>query len=411
MADITDLLIPITLDAWRTFELDLAAQPDFFGNAVTTWRAQTPERVLIELDCNSLVLMGVMGHEAIRGGFLAYASEDWLTLRARDTYNTERILATFASCKVTFTGSSGTPATIPANDRVIIKKTGTDITYAVAGPFVVPGSGTITNLDAVCETAGSDGNALTGEITEIQDALNGVTATNTTAAVGVDREGDEPLRTRAALATGPLSPAGPEAAYEYVALTAKRLDGNAVDVTKVKVREDLATGGVTAYYASASGGSVDVGANDIPLPGTVNYAIRLLVRPQGVSYEGFSATVITADIVYTSAVRTKVAQRLGLTADDIKTTVETYLRTFISSNSMPIEGFFTPDLVLPTVGILTQQDIQGLIQEAIRANSDIEAGNPGELLLHSTTVSSGFILFEEGEVLALGTVTGTLEFV
>ena len=404
MADITDLLLPITLDSWREFELDTAA---LLGLPTTAWRAQTPERVLIEIDCRGLGILGATVNPIIRGGFLEYAEGFWLTLRAEDTYNTTRKTATFASAQVTFTGSSGTPYSIPAGDRVIVKKTGTDITYAVPGPFTIPGSGSVSLNDngdpliAVCEVPGTAGNAAAGDISEMQDALPGASVTSTTTAVGIDEEADQDLRVRARLATGPTSPAGPLAAYEYVATTALRADGNPVDVTKVLVKEDVSTGSVIAYYASASGGSVDVGLNVNPDPGTVNYAILRSVRPQGVDYAGYTATVLTSSVTYIAGIRSKVLKAMGLTVQDVKDRINEYVVNYVASTDLPIEGFPLPSPIPGYVGVLPAQDIADLIGEAVRLGSDIEAGVAGQKLVYAITVSTGDILYQEGEVLAL----------
>jgi len=407
VADITDLLIPITVDAWRTFELDAAVT---LGLPTTAWKPQTPERVLIEIDSRSLNLLGIVATEAIRGGFLTYARGAWLTLLASDTFGTERKAATFASCLVTFMSSSSTPHVIPVGDRVIVKKTGTDITYRVDGPFIIPSGpgGIIADLVAVCETAGSSGTAIAGDIAEIQDALIDVAVVNTTTAVGIDEEPDEDLRARARLATGPLSPAGPEAAYEYIATTMLRADGQPVDVTKVKVTEDEDDGNVTAYYASPSGPSVDVGLNMNPQPGDVIYETRRLVVPNGVKYQGFPATALTLNIDYIAAVRSTILRELGLTTDEVKDIVANYLASYIASRDLPIEGFPMVSVLPPYVGILPAQDIADLIGEAVRLNSDIEAGVAGGKLLYAITVSSGDLLYEPGEVAVLGSIVADL---
>lgn len=404
MADITDLLLPISVDVWRTFELNTAVT---LGLPTTAWRPQTPERVLIEIDCRSLNLLGVVVTEAIRGGFLTYARGAWLALYAADTFETTRKTATFASCLVTFTNTD-TPYTIPAGDRLIVKKTGTDITYRVDGPFTIPtgAPGVIAGLTAVCETAGAAGTAIAGEITELQDALIGVSVTNTTTAVGIDEESDEDLRARARLATGPLSPAGPEAAYEYVATTMLRADGQPVDVTKVKVTEDEDDGSVTVYYASASGASVDVGLNMNPQPGDVIYETRRLVVPQGVKYLGFPAVERIVDLTYLAAARGSVLREMGLTVDQVKVKVEQYLAAFFASRHLPIEGYPLITPAPPARGIITAQDFGDLIGEAVRLNSDVEVGIAGGQLLYAISVTSGDVVFQVGEVAVLGTVTG-----
>jgi hypothetical protein len=355
-----------------------------------------------------LNLLGGTVHEAIRGGFLTYARGEWLSLLSEDTFQTPRKLATYASCLVTFTNSTTTPQSIPAGDQIIIKKTGTDVTYRVDGPFTIPGSGSVVGLTAVCEIAGAIGTASAGDIAEMQDALPGISVVSTTTAVGTDEEPDDALRARARLATGPLSPAGAAAAYEYVATAMLRLDGQPVDVTKVLVTEDENDGSVTVYYASASGPSVDVGPNINPVPGEVNYEIRRTVVPNGIAYSGFPATALPCNIVYSAAMRATVLAELGLTEDEVKVLVAGYLAGYFASTDLPIHGFPLTSVVPGFVGILPAQDISDLIGEAVRLNSDIEAGRAGQKLLYAITVSSGDILYALGEVAVLGDVDGTI---
>lgn len=400
MPDIDQLLIPIEVDTWRDEQLDWATD---LGLPTTAWRAQTPERVLIEINARALNLLGGTVYEgAIRGGFLTYARGEWLSLLSEDTYQTPRKAATFASCTVQFTNAGSTPYSIPSGDRIIVKKGGTDITYRVDGPFTIPSLGSSPLLTAVAEVAGSAGSADVGDINELQDALPGpVTVTNTTTAVGLDEELDDALRARARLATGPLSPAGAAAAYEYVATTMLRLDGQPVDVTKVLIIEDENDGSVTAYYASASGPSSDVGLNINPAPGEVNYEIRRAVVPNGIAYSGFSAIQLSASITYTAAVRSSVLQQLGLTLDEVKDRINTYVENYVASVDMPIHGFPLTSVVPGFVGIWPAQDQAEMIGEAVRLNSDIESGIAGQKPVYAITVSSGDILFALGEVLKL----------
>jgi hypothetical protein len=404
MADLDALLIPVDIDTWRTFELNTA---DALGLATTAWRASTPERVIVEINAAALVLLGTVGYEAIRGGFLGYARGEWLTLVAEDTYETVREEASFASATVEFTNVSNTPYPIAAGDRLIIKKFATDVTYAVPGPFVIPSNSTIGGLLATAEIAGEDGSAVIGQISELQDALPGVTVTNTTDAVGLGRETDEDLRSRARLATGPTSPAGPSAAYEYVAKSALRIDGQPVDVNRVALISDINTGSVTAYYASASGPSVDVGPNVNPPQGTVNYEILNKVVPNGIDYQGFSATALPVNFGYEAAVRGNILTELGLQLADLPDLIETYLAAQFSQ--LPIHGFPVITPAPGVFGILTDSDISDWIGESIRLGGDIEAGIPGQKLLYAVNVTGvGIWVFGAGEVPIIGTIAPIL---
>jgi hypothetical protein len=403
MADLDDLLIPIDVDSWRTFELNAAEE---LGFITTTWRNETPERALIEIDSRGLNLLGGVAYEAIRGGFLRYARGAWLTLLASDTFETERRTATYASCYVMLTGSSGIPNSIPAGDRVILKKAGTDITYSVAGPFTIPGNGsTAASLIAVCETVGTAGNAAIGTITELQDALPGVSVVNATAAVAIDDEPDAALQTRARASTGPLSPAGPTNAYEYIAKSAKRLDGTSVDVIKTLIRTDEDTGDVTAYYASASGPSVDVGSNIAPDPGTVNYEILRLVKPNGVKCLGYSAILLPVTLVITAAIRLTHLKTLGLTLDQAEEKTAAYLTTFFKN--LPIEGLPLVVAIPGKVGWLPKSDVSDVVGESIRLGGDVSNGDPGEKVIYSINVGGSDILFAAGEVAGITSITIT----
>jgi uncharacterized phage protein gp47/JayE len=374
------------------YNLGLTAFDTLQPGISTSWRPHTPENVILDWNARMLELLSVLAIEAIRGVYLNYAAGDWLTLRCSDAYETERIGSTFATCLVVLTGSSGTPYTIADGDRFTVRRSGSDVTYAVPGPLTIPGFGGTAAIVVTCDVPGSDGSAAVGEIDTIVDGLIGVTVTNTTAAIGIDLERDEALRRRARLATGPTSPGGPGAAYEYIATSMKLADGTPSPVTKVLLDTDETTRKVTAYYATASG---PIGS---PALSEINIAIQELVVPAGVPYEGLSASAVPVDIEY----EVHVLASLNIAEQTIIDAIEEALTDFFVDD-VPIRGFpLVPDV--PGQGILHFSKIVGVL-----CSIAIGARNPVNYA--TATINGGStIIFTNGQVPSIGAITPTVVF-
>lgn len=397
MADLDELLLPATREVWDTFQMTVAVD---VGLPTTSWRPQTPERVLIDANARSLEILSVpTAYEAIRGGFLGYARGAWLTLHAAENFDTDRNVATAASAPGVFNNTSNVPYSVPSGDSITVKKGGTDVTYRVPGPFTIPANGVVdAGIVATAESVGPDGSAGVGAINEVVDALPGVTFTNTAAAVGSPEESDEALAERAQLAAAPTSPAGPTDAYRYVATTPNEefypdpADRALVDVSRVAVVEDEDTGDVRAYFANAAGG-VSNATRDV-----VNDAILEWVVPIGVDYQGFGADNLGVTITYTAYIPAKynISEASALTA--IEDAVVAFFPT------IPIHGYPYPGPNPPGVfGTMPLDVIKNVIM-----NTNINGVVPIYKVVFA--FPPGDLALLEGQVPTFAGLNGTIVF-
>jgi len=230
------------------------------GIPVTAWQSGEPMLGLLEILAEQFArLWNATIVKAIRAGFLDFAEGDWLTLLAWVAYGVFRRTATFAGDSLVIENRAGGVYTFVPGDLRI--KNGNNKTfYNVTGGSLAAWTGLgdypTVELDFLADEAGSGSNTVVGGIqahpfTPVTAPAGVFARTNDDPLYGDDDEGDPSVRERCRLSTGPLSPAGPTAAYEAVARAAKRADGTSVDVTRVRVLEP---GGciVLVYLAGAS---------------------------------------------------------------------------------------------------------------------------------------------------------------
>lgn len=222
---------------------------------------------------------------AIRAGFLDFAEGAWLTLAAALTFETDRKDKAFAGTKLYAENRGGGFYTLNPGDIRVQNATGRTFRSVTGGTLTAwSGSGPYPKvlLDFQADEAGSDSNTPVGGIqtTPVSAPSNVFVQTNTSAILGQDEEDDAALVKRSRLSTGPLSPAGPKSAYEYIALSTTRPDGTFVDVTRVRARS-LGNGVVAVYLAGASSpttGSMLTEGSDVFL---VHARLAQFVAPVG----------------------------------------------------------------------------------------------------------------------------------
>jgi phage-related baseplate assembly protein len=267
------------------------------GLPVTAW--QPGEPILALLDRLSELFARLWNStivKAIRAGFLDFAEGEWLTLLAWVTYGVVRKTSTFAGSPLVVENRAGGVWTfVPGDIRTknADGKTFTNVTGGAIAAFTGAGDFPTVTLDFVADEAGSDSNTPSGGIqafpTPPVTAPTGIyVRTNVDPLFADDEEEDEPLKRRCRLSTGPLSPAGPKASYESIALSTKRADGTSVDVTRVRV---LQPGGgvVNVVLAGASGaatGNTSTPGTDVYL---VNQRVQVLCVPPGITCNVASA--------------------------------------------------------------------------------------------------------------------------
>lgn len=247
----------------------------------------------------------------LRAYFLDHASGDILTLVAWSIYRVHRKEAAFASgppIKVE-NRAGGFWEINPGDIRFEVNgKTYTNVDGDTLPAWAGTGEYPFVELRFVADEAGTDSDLNLADVPETPLLAPGAgifLLAGEGMLLGQDEESDPDLRERCRLSTGPLSPAGPRAAYQYVALSTRRpaadeavtidrllvgQDGDiAVNVNRALVR-NLGGGVIDVRLASPSGlasGDVSTAGTDVYL---VNQAIQLLCVPMGLT-----ANVASAD--------------------------------------------------------------------------------------------------------------------
>ena len=268
------------------------------GLAVTSWRVDDIARVLLKFAAETLGAREVMAAAFVDAGFLSTATEDWLTLLAYEVYDVTRVAATYATSTVSLTNSGGGYYEITPGSHTF-RSALSGVTYTATGSLTLAAgdSGTVT---VSADTAGSDGSAGVDDIDEIVTTMLGVAITASTAAVGLDAQSDESLRTQCRATLGALSPNGPPDAYEYVArnpaLTGTSEVTRAYAVTSGAGTVDVwvtgATGDVSAGAITLVQAAIDTYATPLTVDATVDNADEVLVDVTAT----VSGSVVPADV-------------------------------------------------------------------------------------------------------------------
>jgi hypothetical protein len=243
--------------------------------------------------------------------FLDYAAGDVLTLVSWAYYGVPRIQATFAGGSLVVENRGGNFYTLVDGDlrvqNAATGKTFRNVTGGTLGPWAGSGPFPTLELDFEADEAGAASTTPAGGIEAFPappvKAPEGVYALpNEAAFLGQDQELDESLRERCRLSTALYSLTGPAAKYEFVARSAKRPDGTAVNVNRVRVVS--AGGGVVQVWLASPNGAA---SGDAMTEGTdvyvVNQAIQDQVVPAGITANVAAATEATFARTLTLRVR------------------------------------------------------------------------------------------------------------
>jgi hypothetical protein len=291
---LAQLLVQETKEQIYQRALDVAVS---VGLPVTTWSEGDPTRSLYHVLSETLYALEAVAVRYVASGFLdlAAALDDtqWLVLTAYEQYGYTAREATYATATVRLTNTGAGVYAPDALDLVFAKTTDADVTYRNTTGGTLGAGGTL-DVTVECETAGTDGSAAIGEI-ELVTSLAGVTASNTTAAVGTDAESASSIVEGCRAKLEALSPNGAAGAYVYVALN-QDLTGAAA-VTRARVLDDSDTGEVTLYLASASGGA---SAPDVALveAAILTYATPLCVTPDVKAAAALPVTITASVLAY-----------------------------------------------------------------------------------------------------------------
>lgn len=361
------------------------------GLSTTTWKPGAVVRTLIAAIALVLASLSALIALIAQSGFLALASGDWLTLVARYVYNVERITGTFATGNVTLTNTGVGVYNVAIGDLVLRHAT-SGKTYRNTAAFALGASPATVSVAMQADEIGTPSNANAATITGFVTPLLGVTASNPAALLGTDAESDVALRSRCSDKLGSLSPNGPSDAYSSVAKAAKRADGSAIGINRVKTVA-TGSGGVTVYVTDADG---TVAGGDLT---TVDTEIQTKAVPLGITATVVAATTLSIPVTYEVWVRNNT----GLDATSIRGVVSEMLQALFAGT--PIGGF----IVTPPNGLLHKSQIEGAIAAAFHTAS-VPGGSAvdGALVKLSVTAPAGDTALTAGQVPVLGLITGTV---
>ena len=375
---LASLILTETRAAIYNYALGIATS---LGLPVTSWQVGDPTRSLYHVLSAKLAAFesNITGY--IKSGFLDHSEDVWLKVNAEQTYGVEVPAATYAETTVVLTNSSTTALYIIDPGDLTFASSVTGKTYRnTTGGTLSVGPATTLSVTVVADEAGSDSSAGATEITRLVTALDGVTCTNATAAVGIDEQAESVTKQQCKDMQDATSPDGARGAYAY--FVRNPTYGGTSAITRVRTYGDSTTGIVTVYLAGPSGGS---SAADVALAqlAIVTWCLPLCITPVVAA-----ATNVTIAVTY----ELWLYKSCNKTVAEVRTAVSAALGVLFSQR--PIGG----DAVAPaTTGKIYQSDILATIVKAIP-----------EGFRASVSAPSGDTALTAGQVAVLGAVTGTI---
>jgi hypothetical protein len=385
------LIQPLTTEQFKS---SIYAALAATGTNTTNWKPGAVVRTIIAAVSIVLAALSLLVALVARGGYLLLARGAWLDLVGTNTFNEDRIDATFATGTVYLTNSGG--GNYPENaDAVTFVNSRTGKTYRNRDPFTLgPG---VAGLAVVirADEAGAAPSWLPGEI-ELQTALANVTVESPDAVTGLDAEADIVYATRCGDKLGAFSPDGPRDAYRFTAVGATRVtDGSVIGINRVKALPPTGDGFVDVYVATAAGAVPGDAADPNTDLGAVADACFKSCAPLGISPRLHSASEVSLSIAYEIWVYTSQ----GFTEAQITDAIAAALIDF--SRTLPIGGARTTALV----GYVFKDALQTLISTVtinavpLATVHCVVSSPAADLALGST------------DIISLGVVTPTVHFV
>lgn len=384
MTNLSDLITPMTSDQVKKSIYTVIGK---VGVDVTIWKPGAVVRTIIAAVAIILAALTTLISLIATSGFLSLASGVWLTLVARYVFGVERNLATFGTGTLTLTNTGGGMYTLNAGAYTVVNLD-TGKTYHNVAGFTLNPNATLT-INIIADEVGAASTSGVGNITGQANALNGVLVSNPTAVVGTDDELDPDLQLRCLDKLGSFSPNGPSDAYAFVARSALRPDGSSIGVNRVIVTND-GFGNVFVTLATASGpvpGDQNDPTTDL---GMIRLAMLQKATPLCVVPYALSATPVQQALTFTAyAYNTQ-----GLTSALLLTAVTAALAQLFAT--LPLGGH----VLTAGPGFIFLEEFKAAMTAAVpslfRIVFTIPATDP-------TLVG--------GQVLTLGAVTGTVQFV
>ncbi len=211
-------------------------------------------------------------------GYRSTAPLEWLRLHAIEFFGLPIQTAGYATTTIQYTNVSGNQYGPYSPGELRVVKDATQVLYenteevTIEAAQLSPLVPKVKSFGVRAVDPGTVANAAVGEINRLESALEGVTVTNTQAAVTQDDESKESINRRIDALIGAAGVAGadnlssgaPETAAESIALNGRdkgggclRPDGTRVQVTRTKlVRNDVT--GISTLYVGDNDGPLDV---------------------------------------------------------------------------------------------------------------------------------------------------------
>lgn len=374
---VTELVTPESLETIQKKILELAVMLEL---QVSTWRDGDPSKTILDLVAR-LFEQKELGEVAmIKSAWLDTSEKAWLWLKSYQDFGVEVNDGAYAEALGTLTNAKGGTFVFAPGD-LIVSSSSSGATYRNVDEVTLGPSTAVGDVSVRADVIGADGNAAAGDIDTIVGTYAGVSFVSTTAAIGKDLESDPELRTRDRAKLSSLSPNGAKSAYGYIA-TSATLNGGA-NVTKVQEVGDSEDGSFTMWLANAagpaSGGDVTLVLEAIS--GTV---LGWCITPSILPAVSLPNNVIYELWIYASA---------NLTAQEVEDLVQVRIEELVAA--CPVGGYKLDE------GDPGQFFADQIISAVDSAHPDI---------FHVTTANTD-VLFSDGEVLVLGSITGTVNIV
>lgn len=387
MATLQELTTPLTV---AEVKAAIYSAIEALGVKTTSWKPGAVARTIIAGNAIVLSAFSTLQQRLAQSGFLELSTGDWLIVVAKEVYDVDKNLGTFASGIVKFDNTAGGVFSFGIGDVVVLNST-TGQTYRNTEAFTLAAFEVNKNVAFQAIEIGADSTSAPGDIDALETTLLGVNVTNVDALVGQDKETDSQLRERCLAKTATLSPNGPGDAYRYVAFDAVTSIGQPAGVTRVTVTPD-GLGNVAVFVADGAG-SLTGTIGDLATPlGAVDEAIQTQVVPLAVTATVAAATPQAIVVTYEAWIKATS----GLTPAQIQDDVALALTNYFAS--VPIDGVRK----VAGGGFLFLDAIGSVIGEAIgKAN----------LIDFDITLPAADVAVSTNGAPVAGAITGTINIV
>lgn len=363
LISVSDLISTKTIADWKQSIINTAT---LVGLKTENWSEGGYTRTLLALFTQLYKTGGDVVKALAASAFLDTATGGWLTLLANQVFDVDRIEATHARAVdgITLVNNGGDLFEFDPGDIVVAQASGKTYRNTSAGTLNA-GFGQTLKLDLEAEEAGSGSTANVGAISVLVTTFIGVTCSNEVALIGLDEETDPALRIRCRESIALRSIGGIKKAYDFIAKTAKRSDGTAIGVTRVRTVPPPGDGTLAVYVAQASGALFP---EDVAI---IQDAFDNTVSPYGINATAISAVNRPVTVPCTIW----IPSAMGWTAAEAQQAVHDALRAYV--NSLPIGGV----IIAPDAGKIFWRAVLGVVERSIEGMLKAQLASEADVTL------------------------------